>query len=107
MKLIYLLLACFLHVGIAEESTDYALNMAFPHTDPELVSDNYAWLPHNVDPENNLTPDEYIGKPIQYLGNRRKVYEDYIQGCRDFWDEKYEGTSRSGTKCMYNNYKII
>lgn len=46
-----------------------------------VVSTNYPWLPHNVDPANNPTPDEYKGMPIQTLGNRKQAYDDMIKGC--------------------------
>ena len=49
------------------------------------ISDNYAWLPHNADPQNNPIPKEYDGKPIQYLGNKQGEYEAFMAGC----DEKY------------------
>lgn len=45
------------------------------------VSTNYPWLPHNVDPANNPTPEKYKGMPIQTHGNRKKAYDDMIKGC--------------------------
>eukprot|EP01083_Nonionella_stella_P215191 774705_1 len=48
----------------------YGADVSFP-IHHEKLSDNYAWLPHNLDPENNPTPKKYAGKPVQYLGNKQ------------------------------------
>lgn len=86
------------------KSLEYGLDMAFPHTDPEKVSTNYPWLPHNIDPENNpVVPDEHVNKTLQILGDRRKVYEDYIQGCRDYWENKWGNDGRGTQAC--NNFE--
>mmetsp|Transcript_15567 Transcript_15567/g.21269 ORF Transcript_15567/g.21269 Transcript_15567/m.21269 type:complete len:527 (-) Transcript_15567:272-1852(-) len=58
----------------------YGVDISFP-IHREKVSTNYAWLPHNVDPENNPTPKEYEGMPIQPLGNKQAEYDKLIQGC--------------------------
>jgi len=68
----------------------YGVDVSFP-IHHEKISDNYAWLPHNVDPENNPTPPEYEGKPIQYLGRKQEEYDEFMKGC----DEHY-GTGRGG-----------
>jgi hypothetical protein len=54
------------------------------------VSTNFAWLPHNVDPVNNPIPEEYIGMPIQPLGDRQKAYEEFMQRCRIAAKDKAE-----------------
>ena len=59
------------------------------------ISDNFAWLPHNVDPENNPTPKEYEGKPIQYLGDRQEWYDDFMKGCNEHY-----GNGRSYSGCQ-------
>ncbi|KAL7534776.1 hypothetical protein ACHAXR_006067, partial [Thalassiosira sp. AJA248-18] len=70
----------------------YGVDVSFPiHHSP--ISDNYAWLPHNVDPINNPTPPEHVGKPIQYLGERRDWYDSFLQGCDTHYDN---GKGRSG-----------
>ena len=56
----------------------YGVDVSFPIHHAE-ISDNYAWLPHNVDPANNPTPPQYAGKPIQYLGAKRDWYESFIK----------------------------
>lgn len=51
------------------------------------VSTNYPWLPHNVDPS-IPTPLEYVGMPIQPLGNRKKFYDDLLQSCEDHFGKE-------------------
>lgn len=65
----------------------YGVDVSFP-IQRHKVSNNYPWLPHNVDPANNPTPPEYEGMPIQYLGNKEEFYDDFLQGCRDYY-KKY------------------
>lgn len=72
----------------ATPSSSYGPDMSFSHTGANAISTNYAWLPHNIDPEKNPTPDEYKDMPIQTLGNRQQVYEDYLNGCRNYWEER-------------------
>jgi prolyl 4-hydroxylase len=45
------------------------------------VSTNYADLPHNLDPK-IPTPKQYRDMKIQPLGNRQKVYDDFIASCK-------------------------
>ncbi len=52
----------------------YGADISWP-MQHDRVSTNYPWLPHNVDPENNPIPDEYIGMPLQPLGDRQKAFE--------------------------------
>ena len=74
-------------VASAEEEPSYGVDVSFP-SHRSKVSTNYPWLPHNVDPDNNPTPPEYKGMPIQSLGNKQKFYDDFLQGCRDYY-KKY------------------
>jgi len=62
----------------------YGVDVSFP-IHHKALSDNYAWLPHNVDPANNPTPPEYQGKNIQYLGNKQQEYDEFMQGCDDHY----------------------
>ena len=66
------------------EEISYGVDLSFPIHHAQ-VSTNYPWLPHNADPANNPTPEEYKDMPIQYLGNVQKRYEEFMQGCRDFY----------------------
>jgi HRD ubiquitin ligase complex, ER membrane component len=81
--------------ALQSESTptvSYGYDVSFPMLGKiPKASTNYAWLPHNADPENNPTPEEYQDMPIQPLGDRQAFYEEYIQGCRDYWKEDGEG----------------
>ena len=58
-----------------------------------FVSDNYAWLPHNLDPSLPV-PDEYKDKPIQHLGDRQSFYNEFLDGCVKFYGEK------GGRRCI-------
>eukprot|EP00586_Coscinodiscus_wailesii_P003754 CAMPEP_0172480452 /NCGR_PEP_ID=MMETSP1066-20121228/5561_1 /TAXON_ID=671091 /ORGANISM="Coscinodiscus wailesii, Strain CCMP2513" /LENGTH=480 /DNA_ID=CAMNT_0013241745 /DNA_START=62 /DNA_END=1504 /DNA_ORIENTATION=+ len=71
---------------------EYGVDVSFP-IQHERISTNYAWLPHNVDPANNPTPEEYKDMPIQHLGNRKAFYDDFLQGCVEFY-------GRSGKACQ-------
>jgi len=73
--------------AICDAQVEYGTDISFAQH-YETVSTNYAWLPHHVDPENNPTPPEYEGMPIQPLGDMKKKYDDYIQGCVEYYGEK-------------------
>lgn len=73
-----------------ETHVDYGVDVSFPIHRGE-VSTNYPWLPHNVDPENNPTPKEYRGMPLQKLGNKKKFYDDFMQGCYDKYQKGKNG----------------
>ena len=72
----------------------YGLDVSFPIHHLKL-STNYAWLPHNVDPENNPTPPEYKGMNVQYLGNKQAEYDEFIKGC----DEHYAQKGKAYSAC--------
>jgi hypothetical protein len=61
-----------------EIPTSYGVDVSFPiHS--KRVSENYAWLPHNVDPEHHPTPHQFVGVPVQPLGNRQALYDEFMQ----------------------------
>jgi hypothetical protein len=60
-----------------------------------MVSTNYPWLPHNVDPSLSV-PADYKDMAIQPLGNKQQQYEEYIQGCMDHYGAK------RGKMCLSN-----
>jgi prolyl 4-hydroxylase len=64
-----------------------------------MVSTNYPWLPHNVDPSLPV-PDDYKDMTIQPLGNKQEQYEEYIQGCMDHY------TGNPG-RCLSNEAERI
>ena len=72
----------------SDDEPNYGVDVSFP-IHRWQVSTNYPWLPHNVDPANNPTPPEYEGMPLQPLGNKQKFYDDFLQGCRDYY-KKYK-----------------
>ncbi len=65
---------------------EYGVDVSFP-MHYASVSTNYAWLPHNQDP-NIPTPREYNDMVVQPLGDRQQFYKDFIQGCRDHFGTK-------------------
>jgi len=73
----------------AADSPSYGVDVSWP-IHASRVSTNYPWLLHNVDPANNPVPPDYEGTIIQNLGDRQSIYENYMQGCRDYYgdDEK-------------------
>jgi hypothetical protein len=72
----------------AEQQAVYSYGVSFPMLGNETIcSTNYPWLPHNVDPNRNPTPPEYKDMPLQVLGDRQAFYNNYIDGCKKYWDE--------------------
>jgi hypothetical protein len=55
----------------AEQPVEYGVDVSFPMHHSK-TSDNYAWLPHNLDPSLPV-PDRYKGMAVQPLGNRQYV----------------------------------
>eukprot|EP00559_Dactyliosolen_fragilissimus_P001203 CAMPEP_0184864954 /NCGR_PEP_ID=MMETSP0580-20130426/16490_1 /TAXON_ID=1118495 /ORGANISM="Dactyliosolen fragilissimus" /LENGTH=434 /DNA_ID=CAMNT_0027363931 /DNA_START=35 /DNA_END=1339 /DNA_ORIENTATION=+ len=82
------LISSFLRIDGNDSVPSYGVDVSFPMHSFDGVSTNYAWLPHNVDPENNPTPPEYVGVPVQHFSERQSFYEEYVQGCRDYWEEE-------------------
>lgn len=75
-----------------EGGPSYGLDTSYAVTSRK-ISDNYAWLPHNVDPQHNLTPRRYRGVPVQPMGDRQSAYNDLVAGCK-----KHYGLLK-GTAC--------
>jgi prolyl 4-hydroxylase len=63
------------------------------------VSNNFAWLPHNVDPSME-TPEEYKGMPVTPFADRQQFYDDLIQGCIDHYGKR-------GSRCLTNEAERI
>jgi hypothetical protein len=72
-------------------TTRYGVDVSFP-MHYNAVSDNYDWLPHNMDPSLPV-PDKYKDKPVQPLGDRQKFYDEFLDGC-----VKYFG--KQGKRCV-------
>lgn len=62
----------------------------------DRVSTNYPWLPHNMDPSLPV-PDAYKDMPLQPLGDVQSRYDNYIQGCVDFYNKH---KSPKGQRCI-------
>jgi hypothetical protein len=75
--------------GVAADHVpvEYGVDVSFPMHYAK-VSDNYAWLPHNMDPVHNDVPPEYKDKVVQPLGDRQAFYEEFIDGCKEKWGSK-------------------
>jgi len=74
----------------SDSETDYGVDVSWPIHHGK-ISNNYDWLPHNVDPENNAVPSEYEGMPVQKLGDKQKFYDDFMQGCYDMYQKGKKG----------------
>jgi prolyl 4-hydroxylase len=79
-------------VEAVDKPVSYGVDVSFP-IHYNHVSDNYAWLPHNVDPQNHPTPDKYKDMPVQPLGDRQSFYNDFINGCVEHFGTK-------GRRCL-------
>lgn len=55
----------------SDEPVEYGVDVSFPMHHAK-ASDNYAWLPHNLDPSLPV-PDRYKGMAVQPLGDRQYV----------------------------------
>lgn len=78
--LITQILIIFFHVAKAQ---DYGVDVSFP-MQHETVSSNFDHLPHNQAPAGHPTGyfhDEEM--PIQPLGDRQKLYNQFLKGCVD------------------------
>mmetsp|Transcript_110502 Transcript_110502/g.165388 ORF Transcript_110502/g.165388 Transcript_110502/m.165388 type:complete len:484 (-) Transcript_110502:266-1717(-) len=69
-----------------DEPVEYGVDVSFP-MQYASVSDNYAWLPHNLDPS-LPTPDRYKDMAVQPLGDRKSFYQEYVDGCREKFGTK-------------------
>jgi len=74
----------------SEIETRYGVDVSWPIHHIKL-SNNYDWLPHNVDREHNSVPREYDGMPVQPLGDKKKFYDDFMQGCYDKYQKGKNG----------------
>lgn len=81
-----------------QEELEYGADISFPMLH-ERVSTNYPWLPHNMD-ESIETPEEYKDMPIQPLGDKQTFYENYVNGCVEFYGEK-------GSRCTQTEHDRV
>jgi prolyl 4-hydroxylase len=67
-----------------ETPVEYGVDVSFP-MHRSRVSNNYAWLPHNMDPVHNDIPSKYKDMPVQPLGDRQTYYDEFLNGCKEKW----------------------
>lgn len=79
-------------VVVSAEEVEYGVDVSFP-MHRATVSDNYAWLDHNVDPS-IPTPEQYKDMPVQPLGDRQSFYNDFLDGCVEHFGTK------GGKRCI-------
>lgn len=82
-------------VSPSETPVEYGVDVSFP-MHHSTVSDNYAWLPHNVDPVHNDMPPEYKDMVVQPLGDKQQEYVDFLNGCKEKWGKN------GATRCQQN-----
>jgi prolyl 4-hydroxylase len=76
-----------------EDPVEYGVDVSFPiHHD--FVSNNYNWLPHNVD-SSIPTPNKYKDMVRQPLAGRQEFYDKFLSDC-----VKHFG--RKGQRCVVN-----
>lgn len=73
----------------------YGVDVSFPihHAN---VSTNYAYLRHNLLPSLYPKPHGFEDMPIQPLGNRQAVYDEYMKGCEETYSR---GNGRTCREC--------
>ncbi len=77
---------------------EYGIDMSFPISSIDALSTNYPWLPHNMN-ANEDTPEEYKGMPVQILGNRREIYDTYMEGCKEYWGKEFGHRGEGAKAC--------
>jgi len=65
-------------------TVEYGVDLSYPIHRPKVTS-NYDWLPHNRDSKNNAIPSRYKQMPVQYFGDKQSLYDENIEGCRQFY----------------------
>ena len=73
-----LVLSCFSSKSVV--AIEYGVDISFPMHHGN-VSINYDSLPHNVLPTLYPMPHLYEDMPLQPLGNRQRLYNEFMEGC--------------------------
>jgi len=76
-----------------DEQVEYGVDVSFP-IHHSKISDNFAWLPHNLDPEHVKTPEQYKNKAVNPLGDRQKFYDEFLDSCIKYYGRK------GGSRCL-------
>lgn len=70
-----------------DKPVEYGVDISFP-IHHATTSDNYAWLPHNLEPESHATPRKYRDMSVQPLGDTNARYKEFIEGCATAFGNK-------------------
>lgn len=102
-KFLILILVFVYFYSVVPSSIDidvesYGYDVSYPMLQEE-ASTNYPWLPHNMDPKHNPTPNEYKDMPLQILGDRQSFYSQYMEGCRKYWSEHHDRDHNTTNIC--------
>lgn len=73
--------------AMAEDTPEYGVDVSFP-MHHRRISDNFAWLPHNVDPKHNDVPSKYKDMEVSPLPGREEMYQDFIRTCEEAFGSK-------------------
>jgi hypothetical protein len=76
-----------------ETPVEYGVDVSFP-IHHKAVSTNYPWLAHNQD-SSSPTPFKYRDMPIQPLGDRQAVYDDFVDSCVKHFGSKGKRCSQT------------
>lgn len=71
---------------VESKGIEYGVDISYP-IHQSVVSTNYDWLPHNMDPDNAKVPSKYENMPVQPLGDKRSFYDEVIKGCQEFYSD--------------------
>jgi len=69
------------------EGSGYGIDVSYPIHHAQ-VSNNYPWLPHNVDPSRKSTPSRFKDMPLQVLGDRQSWYDNFMKSCRNHFGSR-------------------
>ena len=78
--------ALLLAIARAQDA-EYGVDVSFP-MHHRKISDNFAWLPHNTDPDHHSTPSKYKDMVVSPLPGREEMYQDFIKTCEDAFGTK-------------------
>lgn len=75
-----------------DDPVEYGVDVSFP-IQHKIASQNYEWLPHNMDPEHNQVPKQFKDTVVQPLGDKQTFYQDFLDGCVAHFGKK-------GNRCV-------
>jgi hypothetical protein len=72
---------------VPEPGAEYGVDVSFP-IHHATVSNNYAWLDHNLNPDQYSPAPGLSNVPVQPLGDKQKSYQTMIQGCVEHYEDQ-------------------